>query len=487
MIKTAREIFNEALANKISKELVIDLLMLKYEENYDFQIRIECLMYLDKLAKVDNKKVLSFFKKFLILESEKTFQKEEKVINTIIGILIKNFLKDSISTLKKIIQQENSIIVLHNLYILLEKSNQEHYDDLKNELDKKIQSIYRANEIDGKCESNKKYKIDTKIIKILFDIHSFCYKNNENYKDDGSMFIYYTEKGKIIDLQLFNYNLGTLPTGICQLSNLKYIDLTGNMYKQLPKSLDQLKNLEYVWVSGNPELKRVPGLVIKLAKKKSSQKYIQEGVIKEEAWILALLEMVVGVDFYKYSKGTNLLHCHGLYKLNDKGHIVFLSMDQFELSDRMFIIPEQLYKLKFLESLNINCSIKSIPNSIYKLKYLKSLSLVWNKIEKIPDSLGKLENLEFLNLSNNKIRSIPDSIKYLKSLEYLTLSNNKINHIPESIGDLFNLKKLTLDRNQIQIIPESLAKLNNLKLLCLSDNPIQHFPEVLKKKNFELS
>ncbi len=486
MIKTARDIFNDAVADKISKELAIDSLMLKYEETYDFQIRIECLEYLNKLAKADNKKVLSFFKKYLILESEKTFQKKEKVINTIIGILIKDFLEDSIYTLKKIIQKENSVFILHNLYTLLDKSNQEYNDDLKNELDKKIQSKYRAHEIDGKCESNKKYKIDTKIIKVLFDIHSFCYKNNENYDDDGSMFIYYTEKGKVIDLQLIDCNLKTLPTSMCRLSNLKYINLPGNRYKQLPKCLDQLKSLECVYVSGNSTLTRVPDLVVKLAKNNGSQEYIQEGVIEEEAWILALLEMFVGVDFYEYKKGINLSHCHGLYKLNDSGHIVHLSIDQFELSDRMFIIPEQLFRLKFLESLNINCSIKSIPSSIYKLKHLKHLSLVWNKIEKIPDSLGELRNLESLNLSDNKIKSIPNSIKNLKSLEYLTLSNNKISHIPDSIGELINLKELTLDRNQIHVIPESLAKLNNLEVLCLSDNPIHHFPDKLKEKNFKL-
>ena len=486
MIKTAREIFNEAAASKISKKLAIDSLMLKYEDNYDFQIRIDCLRYLDKLAKADNNKVLSFFKKYLILESEKVnFQKEEKVINTIIGILIKGFLKDSTSTLKKFIQQENSTTILHDLYTLLEKSSQEHYDDLKNELDKKLQSMYRAHEIDGKCESNKKYKIDTKIIKILFDIHSFCHKNNQNYEDDYSMFIYYTEKGKVIDLQLIDCNLETLPISMCQLSNLKYINLSGNRFKQLPRCLDQLKNLESVYVSGNLKLTRVPDLVVKLAKKNGSQEYIQEGVIEEEAWILALLKMVVGVDFYEYSKGINLSPCHGLYKLSNKGHIVYLSIDQFDSSESLFIIPEQLYGLKYLESLNINCSIKSIPNSIYKLKHLKRLSLVWNKIEKIPDSLGKLRNLESLDLSDNKIRSIPDSIKNLKFLEFLDLSDNKIDHIPDSIGELINLKELTLDRNQIQVIPESLTKLNNLKLLGLSDNPIHYFPEVLKKRNFE--
>ena len=91
--------------------------------------------------------------------------------------------------------------------------------------------------------------------------------------------------------------------------------------------------------------------------------------------------------------------------------------------------------------------ITVIPNEIYKLKKLKSLNLDSNKIKKIPESIGKLHKLEKLSLSNNQIKQIPSSITKILNLGYLDLSNNNLESLPDNIDKLKSLYLLDLRGN----------------------------------------
>ena len=91
--------------------------------------------------------------------------------------------------------------------------------------------------------------------------------------------------------------------------------------------------------------------------------------------------------------------------------------------------------------------ITVIPNEIYKLKKLKSLNLDSNKIKKIPESIGKLHKLEKLSLANNQIKQIPSSITKILNLGYLDLSNNNLESLPDNIDKLKSLYLLDLRGN----------------------------------------
>jgi Leucine-rich repeat (LRR) protein len=91
--------------------------------------------------------------------------------------------------------------------------------------------------------------------------------------------------------------------------------------------------------------------------------------------------------------------------------------------------------------------ITVIPNEIYKLKKLKSLNLDSNKIKKLPENIGKLQKLERLSLANNQIKQIPSSIVKILNLNYLDLSNNDLESLPENIDKLKCLSLLDLRGN----------------------------------------
>ena len=91
--------------------------------------------------------------------------------------------------------------------------------------------------------------------------------------------------------------------------------------------------------------------------------------------------------------------------------------------------------------------ITSIPNEIYKLKKLKSLNLDSNKIKRLPENISKLKKLEKLSLANNQIKQIPASIVKILNLSYLDLSNNDLESLPDNIDKLKGLSLLDLRDN----------------------------------------
>lgn len=91
--------------------------------------------------------------------------------------------------------------------------------------------------------------------------------------------------------------------------------------------------------------------------------------------------------------------------------------------------------------------ITIVPNEIYKLKKLKSLNLDSNKIKKLPENIGKLQKLEKLSLANNQLKQISSSIVKILNLSYLDLSNNDLESLPENIDKLKCLSLLDLRKN----------------------------------------
>lgn len=168
------------------------------------------------------------------------------------------------------------------------------------------------------------------------------------------------------------------------------------------------------------------------------QEYVNEGVIYEEAILLAFFEQYNPEKLVKikFNEDINDVYedCLMHYKVSEDEHVIGL---YFAPHGDPGYIP-------------------FIPENIYRLEHLEELYIHRHELETIPESIGRLKFLRFLILEYNYIVNLPQSIGNLDSLEELILNNNHIQALPESIGSLKSLKKLDLDENDIKIIPDSL-------------------------------
>jgi Leucine-rich repeat (LRR) protein len=158
-----------------------------------------------------------------------------------------------------------------------------------------------------------------------------------------------------------------------------------------------------------------------------------------------------------------------------KDHVIHLNI----YNKSIYLIPETIENLKFMETLNIHyCKIDTIPSSITKLSKLQTLSLLNNDIKFIPENIGDLKNLKKLNLAYNNIKRIPDTIGGLTNLEILDLSHNPIEYLPESLKELENLIELSCGFTNIDSFPIGITYLNNINRLSIDGN-FKNIPDSL--------
>ena len=102
------------------------------------------------------------------------------------------------------------------------------------------------------------------------------------------------------------------------------------------------------------------------------------------------------------------------------------------------------------------------------LNIINNLDL--NHIEVIWDANHKIIQLD---LSNNQLTEIPNSIWSLNELKYLYLNNNSITILPgNSLNTLLNIQLVDLSSNLIVSLDENYCELYNSITLDISDNPI---------------
>lgn len=167
---------------------------------------------------------------------------------------------------------------------------------------------------------------------------------------------------------------------------------------------------------------------------------VGEGVVYEEAIILALFEGILPI-LINLNKNPDAGYNPGAYyKTDADGHVILFDICPTD-EEHINFVPENIYRLRKLEELGmIKCCLDTIPESLGRLKSLRVLNLDYNLIVNLPESIGDLDSLEGLSLIGNYIESIPESIVSLKSLRELRLDENNIKNIPESVIPF--LKKL---------------------------------------------
>ncbi len=214
---------------------------------------------------------------------------------------------------------------------------------------------------------------------------------------------YVIKRNHIIALDLSRWELREIPNSIGLLSKLEYINLSGLALKELPESMKSLESLNFINLNGN-NLTEIPIWLHKFCKENFSHKYVQDGVIPEDAVILSLLEVLNGrelkkldlkIDVKKWESALN-------YKINNQGLIYGIYINDDHASQGIF------------------------PKAICKLRNIEELELIRSSIEFIPDCISQLQTLRYLDLSFNKIKAVPESITVLKSLESFNINYNEI-------------------------------------------------------------
>ena len=190
-------------------------------------------------------------------------------------------------------------------------------------------------------------------------------------------------------LGLGNLRLTELPESLGGLTQLEYLELSGNRLTALPEWLGGLKQLEYLDLSKNQ--------------------------------LTALPEWLGGL--------TQLTFLHA-------------SLNQ------LTALPDSLGGLKQLKALYLSKNqLTALPEWLGGLAQLRTLVLSNNQLTALPEWLGGLPRLEFLALTNNQLTTLPESLCGLTQLSLLDLSNNQLTTLPDALTRLTALERLFLHGN----------------------------------------
>jgi Leucine-rich repeat (LRR) protein len=81
------------------------------------------------------------------------------------------------------------------------------------------------------------------------------------------------------------------------------------------------------------------------------------------------------------------------------------------------VLPEEIGRLRFLQNLVIQGTLRRLPAAIGGLKSLRSLQLLGCGLQELPPEIGSLGHLTEFNLGDNQLKSLPGEIGQLRSLQ----------------------------------------------------------------------
>ncbi|MDW8273524.1 MAG: leucine-rich repeat domain-containing protein [Chitinophagales bacterium] len=202
---------------------------------------------------------------------------------------------------------------------------------------------------------------------------------------------------KLEYLNVSTNELEVFPPQLCELRNLKNLDLSLNRITGIPVCIGKMASLEYLNMNGfffnTPErkLKTIPREICRLEKLNT----------------LSLKDNVI----------DSLPSCIGQLK----------NLEHLDLRDNLLSsLPDSIIYLRKLKKLLLKANeLSSIPTEIYKLDALREFDLSMNPrldFEKVFELLKKMQRLEILDLSYNKL----NQEKVLKLKEQMP--NTKISH-----------------------------------------------------------
>jgi Leucine-rich repeat (LRR) protein len=172
--------------------------------------------------------------------------------------------------------------------------------------------------------------------------------------------LYYTRQ---LTLYSSSHVNTTMPTELCLLRDLRYLQLSFNNFTRIPSEIGQLQNLTTI--------------------------------IFEHNMITSFPS-----ELCKLQNLTNL-------------HLAFNMLES---------LPTEFGQLHKLEVVDLQLNILTqLPSEIGNLLNLKDIDLNYNKLTSIPSEIGKLKKLKRFVISNNHITRIPQEIQNMDI--YVSISN----------------------------------------------------------------
>lgn len=283
---------------------------------------------------------------------------------------------------------------------------------------------------------------------------------------------------------------------ISQLTNLKYLSITGTYLPHLPAAIFQLKNLQALKLSCS--LTEIPPQLILLEK----LEYLDltfNSIIDIPNWIdkiPGLKTLILNTNPIKTisnnianCKKLSCLHISRIYGLKTIPEAIgnISGLEELYIHDNsLYSIPQSIKGLKSLRVLDASANqLQDLPTEIVNLKRLEVLNLSGNKLSKLPAHFDRLHSLRNLDLAFNPVEDAPNQ-KLPVSLQQIKFINSKLTAFPDALKHCTKLESLEITKSAISTIPGWVSLLKKLKTLALVNNKITTLPSLIQN-NRELN
>ncbi len=110
---------------------------------------------------------------------------------------------------------------------------------------------------------------------------------------------------------------------------------------------------------------------------------------------------------------------------------------------------------------------------------VENLSAPFLRLMRLPEELFLLKGLRSLNLSCNRLVHLPENMGNLTSLQHLDLSHNRLATVPRELGKLKYLRRLDLSHNRLSTLPLEFVGLRHDIVTVKPGNPHLYVPDIL--------
>ncbi len=312
----------------------------------------------------------------------------------------------------------------------------------------------------------------------------------------------------------------TLPASICQLTNLKTLNLSSaKLTGSIPSDIGNLTNLITLNLSNNKETTGsgsatvvtfagftgdLPAGIGNLTKLTSLNinKNSLEGVLPGAMGSLQALTSLNIMDnlFTGVAAGYGSLNLASLSFQNNRltslTETNFPNATSINFQDNLFTadgFPANITAPKLTSVVLTNNRLSHLPAGVLSIASLTNLTLGGNPytaVDMANDNLSQLTKLTSLNLSNcPTLTAIPSCMKTAApSLATLNMDNCAVSSIPADADLFVTIKSLSLQNNNMTVLPDNIKKLPALESITLSNNKLAAFPMALvdtANSNFE--